>query len=86
MLFCVQEVEDAQREHDAIMKQHQHQKAVIQDKILRRQQRIDKLEQQLKEIEASVERKEMQFERQEEVKYLYIEYLAILYYLAILEL
>lgn len=49
------------------MKQHQHQKAVMQDKIMRRQQRIDKLEQQLKEIEASVEKKEMQFEHQEEV-------------------
>lgn len=66
--FCVQEVEDAQRERDEIVKQQQHHKAVMQDKIQRRQQRIDKLEQQLKEIEASVEKKEMQFERQEEVK------------------
>ncbi|GAA6098348.1 centriolin isoform X4 [Tachysurus ichikawai] len=60
------EVEDAQREQDDFVKQQQHQKAVMQDKIQRRQQRIDKLEQQLMEIEASVERKEMQFERQEE--------------------
>lgn len=67
-LFCVQEVEDAQQEQDDFVKQHQHQKAVMQDKIQRRQQRIDKMEQQLKEIEASVEEKDMQLERQEEVK------------------
>ncbi|XP_053337253.1 centriolin [Clarias gariepinus] len=60
------EVEGAQRELGDVVKQHQHQKAVMQDKIQRRQQRIDKLEQQLKEIESSVEKKEMQFERQEE--------------------
>ncbi|XP_027001490.2 centriolin isoform X2 [Tachysurus fulvidraco] len=60
------ELEDAQRDQDDFVKQQQHQKAVMQDKIQRRQQRIDKLVQQLKEIEASVERKEMQFERQEE--------------------
>ncbi|XP_060762870.1 centriolin isoform X3 [Neoarius graeffei] len=60
------EVEDAQQEQDDFVKQYQHQKALMQDKILRRQQRINKMEQQLKEIEASVEKKEMQLERQEE--------------------
>lgn len=68
LLFLVQEVEGAQRELGDVVKQHQHQKAVMQDKIQRRQQRLDKLEQQLKEIESSVEKKEMQFERQEEVE------------------
>lgn len=74
LLFCVQGVGDAQRAQDDIVKQHQLQKAVMQDKLQRKQQRIDKLEQQLKEIEASVEKKEKQFERQEEVKGFYVKF------------
>ncbi|KAI5613292.1 centriolin isoform X3, partial [Silurus asotus] len=65
---CIKFHQYAQRQQDEFVKQQQHQKAVIQDKIQRRQQRIDKLDQQLKEIEVSVQKKEKQFERQEEVK------------------
>lgn len=74
LLFCVQGVDDAQREQDVYVKQHQLQKAVMKDKLQRKQQRIEKLEQQLKEIEASVEKKEKQFERQEEVKGFYVKF------------
>lgn len=66
-VMLVQEVKTAKKQRDELVKQQKDDKSELEEKIRRRQQKLDKLGQQLQDLKARVAEKQTQLEKQDKV-------------------